>query len=205
VPLDRVLQREILRTLHLGSSARPVVERPNVDAPGIVEEFRGRGDSTMSTDHPLAKAAMLHLGQVWPRVIGFDDLLRNIGRRGDNAAETGSLLDILLAAYTAGFIELHTHAPHFALEPGPRPTASPVARLQLARGSFVASLRHTSVCIEDDLGRLLLRLMDGTRTPEMLRHDLGVHVSTQPSPVEVSATLVESKVAEAARLALLVA
>jgi methyltransferase-like protein len=205
VPLDRMLQREILRTLHLGSSARPVVERPNVDAPGIVEEFRGRGDSTMSTDHPLAKAAMLHLGQVWPRVIGFDDLLRNIGRRGDNAAETGSLLDILLAAYTAGFIELHTHAPHFALEPGPRPTASPVARLQLEHGSFVASLRHTSVCIEDDLGRLLLRLMDGTRTPEMLRHDLGIHVSAQPSPVEVSAALVESKVAEAARLALLVA
>jgi hypothetical protein len=110
------------------------------------------------------------------------------------------LLDILLAAYTAGLIELHTHAPHFALEPGPRPTASPVARLQLEHGSFVASLRHTSVCIEDDLGRLLLRLMDGTRTPEMLRDDLGIDVSAQ-----VSAALVESKVAEAARLALLVA
>jgi methyltransferase-like protein/2-polyprenyl-3-methyl-5-hydroxy-6-metoxy-1,4-benzoquinol methylase len=205
VTLDRALQREIVRTLYLGASARPVAERPNVDDPGIVEEFRGRGDSTMSTDHPLAKAAMLHLGQAWPRVIGFDELLRNIGRRGVNAAEVGSLLDILLAAYTAGLIELHTHAPHFALEPGPRPTASPVARLQLEHGSFVASLRHTSVCIEDDLGRRLLQLMDGTRTSEMLRHELAGYLSTQPSPVEVSAAVVDRKVVEAASLALLIA
>ena len=205
VTLARALQPEILRTLHLGSLARPVVEPPNVDAPGIVEEFRGRGESAMSTDHPLAKAAILHLGRIWPRVVRFDELLRNIGRGGANAVEVASLLDILLAAYTAGFIELHTHAPHFALEPGPRPTASPVARLQLEHGSFVASLRHTSVCIEDDLGRRLLKLMDGSRTPDMLRHELAVYVSAQPSPVEVSASVVERKVAEAARLALLVA
>ena len=69
----------------------------------------------------------------------------------------------------------------------------------------MASLRHTSVCIEDDLGRRLLTLMDGTRTPDMLRHELAVYVSAQPSPVEVSASVVERKVAEAARLALLVA
>ena len=43
-------------------------------------------------------------------------------------------------------------------------------------------------------------LSGSTRTPEMLRDDLGIHVSAQ-----VSAALVESKVAEAARLALLVA
>jgi SAM-dependent methyltransferase len=205
VTLDRLLQPEALRGLHFGSSARPFAERPDVDSPGVVVEFRGRGESTLSTDHPLAKAAMLHLGQVWPRLVGFDDLLRTVGRSGASAAEAGALLDILLAAYTAGLVELSTHAPHFALEPGPRPTASPVARLQVEHGSFVATLRHTSVCIEDDLGRRLLTLMDGTRTSAMLRDELGVYGSAQPSPVEVSAAIVDRKVGEAARLALLIA
>lgn len=205
VTLDRLLQPEVLRGLHFGFPARPFVERPDVDSPGVVVEFRGRGDSTLSTDHPIAKAAMLHLGQVWPRLVGFDDLLRAIGRSGASAADVGALRDILLAAYTGGLVELRTHAPHFALGPGPRPIASPVARLQLEHGPFVASLRHTSVCIEDDLGRQLLRLMDGTRTAEMLRHDLAAHVSAQASSVQVSAADVDRKIVEAARLALLIA
>lgn len=205
VPLDRLLRREALRGLSLGSAAQPAAERPDVDSPGVVVEFRGRGDSALSTDHPLAKAAMLRLGQVSPRMIGFDELLRTIGRGGASPDETGPLLDILLAAYTAGVVELSTHAPRFELSPGPRPTASPIARLQLEHGAFVASLRHTSIHIKDDLARRLLKLMDGTRTLEMLRHELEAHDLAAPSPVEVSAAVVGQKVIEAARLALLIA
>jgi methyltransferase-like protein len=201
VALDRLLRRETLRELYFGSSARPAVERPDVGSPDVVVEFHGRGDSRLATNHPLAKAAMLELGQAWPRKVSFDELLRTIARGGASVEEAGALVDILLAAYTAGLVELSTHAPHFALEPGPRPTASPVARLQLEHGSFVASLRHTSVYIEDDLGRRLLRLMDGTRTPDMLRQEL----ETPPSPVQVSPAALEKKMAEVARLALLVA
>jgi SAM-dependent methyltransferase len=205
VPLDRLLQPEVLRGLHFGFPARPFAERPDVNSPGVVVEFRGRGDSTLSTDHPLAKAAMHHLGQVWPRLVGFDDLLRAIGRSGASAADGGALRDILLAAYNAGLVELRTLAPRFTLEPGPRPIASPVARWQLEHGGFVASLRHTSVWIEDDLGRRLLTLMDGTRTAEMLRQELGAYVSAKASPVQVSAADVDRKIVEAARLALLIA
>jgi SAM-dependent methyltransferase len=205
VALDRALRPSVLRALHLGSPARPLAEHPKLDAPGVVEEFRGRGESSISTDHPLAKAAMFHLGRIWPRVADLDELLRNAGPGPASAADVEALLDILLAAYTAGVVELHTHAPRFALEPGPRPTVSPVARLQLDRGPFVASLRHTSVRIDDDLGRRLLTLMDGTRTPEMLRHELATHGPAPPAPGEVSAALIDRKVVEAARLALLIA
>jgi SAM-dependent methyltransferase len=201
VTLDRRLRRETLRGLRFASPARPTVERPDVDSPGVIVEFHGREDSRLATDHPLAKAAMLELGRAWPRQVGFEDLLRIIAPGTVTADATGALIEILLAAYTAGLVELSTYSPHFALEPGPRPTASPVARLQLEHGSFVASLRHTSVYIEDDLGRRLLRLMDGTRTPEMLRREL----EAPPSPVQVSPAALEQKMVEVARLALLVA
>ena len=201
VALDRGLRPEILRGLHFASSARPSVEHPDVGSPDVVVEFHGRGDSRLATDHPLAKAALFELGRAWPRKVGFDELVRTIARNGASVDEAGALVDILLAAYTAGLVELSTHAPHFALEPGPRPIASPVARLQLEHGFFVASLRHTSVYIEDDLGRRLLRLMDGTRTLDVLRREL----EAQTSPVQVSPAALEKKVAEVARLALLVA
>lgn len=199
VALDRMLRREALRGLHVASSARPAVERPDVDDPGVVVEFRGRGNASLSTDHPLAKSAMLRLGEAWPRPLRFDEL-RGTAWGNGTGDQSGALLDILLAAYTAGLVELATQAPSFALEPGPRPTASPVARLQLERGAFVASLRHTSVHIEDDIGRRLLKLMDGTRTPDMLRRDL----EAQVAPVEVTAAALDRKVVEVARLALLV-
>lgn len=205
VPLERTPRREVIQRLYLGSQARPVAEHPDLHSAGVVEEFRSRGEAAVSTDHPLAKAAMFHLGQAWPRAVRFGELLRNIGRAGASAGEVGPLLDILLSAYAAGLIELHTHEPHFVLEPGPRPTVSPVARLQLERGHFVASLRHTSVYIEDELGRRLLRLMDGTRTTDALRHEIGAHRAAQPEATEVSAAAVERKIAEVARLALFTA
>ena len=175
----------------------------------------------MSTDYPLAKAAVFSLGQVWPRVVGFDDLLRGAraqlgGGAAIPGAEASTLLDILLAAYAAGLIELSTHAPRFVLEPGSTPTASPVARLQLERGPFVTTLRHTSVCIEDDLGRHLLRLMDGTRSREMLLREMTRLISTVgprdtlhgtegSAGGELTVAGIERKIREAARLALLMA
>jgi SAM-dependent methyltransferase len=202
VELDRALRRDVLRDLYLGSHVRPVAEPLGVEPPEAVAEFRGRGDATMATDHPQAKRAMLHLGRIWPRVVKFDTLLRNIGSGSDDGAPISALLDILLAAYAAGLIELGTHAPRFALEPGPKPTTSPVARLQLERGPFVASLRHTSVCVEDELGRRLLMLSDGTRTMDMLCWDL---IRARSDLGEVSPATVEAKLLEAARLALLIA
>ena len=161
----------------------------------------------MSTDYPLAKAALFHLGRVWPRLVGFDDLLGDTrarlgARSGIPGTDASALVDILLATYAAGLIELSTHAPRFVLEPGPTPTTSPVARLQLERGPFVATLRHTSVRIEDDLGRQLLRLMDGSRTREALLREMRPQIA---SPVDIVAADLDRKIAEVARLVLFVA
>jgi hypothetical protein len=207
VSLDRGLRREVIRGMQVRSEARPASEHPEIASPSVVEEFRGPRGAAMSTNYPLAKAAMVHLAHVGPRSVGFDDLLGAAraqlgGSSGLGGKDAGALVDILLAAYSAGVIELSTHVSRFVLEPGPTPTISPVARLQLERGPLVATLRHTSVRIDDDLGCQLLRLMDGSRTREALLREMKAHLA---SSVEIAPADLDRKIAEVARLALFVA
>ena len=75
-----------------------------------------------------------------------------------------------------------------------RPVASEVARLDLREGTQAATLTHGIVEIDDDTGRRLVGLLDGTRDLETLAAELGVGVAA-----------VESSLARLARLPLLVA
>ena len=59
----------------MASSARPVFEEPVVDSK-VVEMFQGDKTATMSTNHPLTKAALSQLGKIWPRSLQFNDLLK---------------------------------------------------------------------------------------------------------------------------------
>ena len=53
-----------------------------------------------------------------------------------------------------------------------RPEASPLARHQARSGQLVTNLRHASVRLEDDLGRRLVVLLDGTRDHVQLLDEL---------------------------------
>jgi hypothetical protein len=83
-----------------------------------------------------------------------------------------ALCDALLRSYAGNLVQLHRYPPSFALEAGERPTASPLARLQARSGPVVTNLRHTSVRLEDDLGRHLITLLDGTRDRATLLTEL---------------------------------
>jgi hypothetical protein len=56
--------------------------------------------------------------------------------------------------------------------PGDRPRASALARHQARSGHLVTNLRHAAVRIEDDLGRRLVTLLDGSRDHAALTTDL---------------------------------
>ena len=64
------------------------------------------------------------------------------------------------------------------MEVNERPMASPLARFQVAHGFTVANLRQVNVEIEDEIGRQLLRLLDGTRDRESLLQDLTTAISS---------------------------
>jgi len=84
-------------------------------------------------------------------------------------------------------------APDFVVEVSERPLASPLARFQVERGLPVANLRHVEVEIEDEIGRELLKLLDGTRNPDALLDDLTAVVSSKKLLLTKESTRVEKE------------
>jgi hypothetical protein len=126
----------------------------------------------MTTNHPISKAALHELGGQWPQGLHFPELLTRARSRistADSALSNSSegdahvLAGVLVGAYAAGLAELHAHPLPFVRHVSARPLASPLARQQLREGTIVTNLRHTNVRMDDERGRDLLILLDGTR------------------------------------------
>ncbi len=182
---ERVLNREIgpeqIMGFSVASQARPVSPNPDLGSPAL-EAFRGPRGAAMQTDHALSKAAMVCLGEAWPRPMPFEELTARAhaclcrlpaaaGIHDDPEARI--LAGVLLGAYSAGLIELHAYVPYFVLEPGDRPTVSRLARWQIEHGrSLLSSLNHAAVKVEDPMGAALIRLLDGSRDRAALIRDL---------------------------------
>jgi hypothetical protein len=160
----------------------------------------------MSTNHPLAKAAMLHLGRVWPRSVPFPELLQiaralserdEAGEGAPLADDSAWLSDSILKLYVARLVELHLHAPAFASEVSERPLGSALARAQIQNGHSVSNLLYGSVEIDDETARRLLSLLDGTRDREQLLAELRAD--------SITAEQLELNLKKLAKLALLAA
>jgi SAM-dependent methyltransferase len=127
--------------------------------------FEGPSGSTLSTDNPVVVAALERAAAAWPAALWVRDLIAP-------GADGAALCDALLRAYAANLVMLHAHPPALTTTPGNRPRTSALARYQVGAGDLVTNLRHVSVRIEDDLGRRLLALLDGTRDRDALAADL---------------------------------
>jgi SAM-dependent methyltransferase len=193
--LDRPTRPERLRSLWAASKA---VASNTPDGPTGAVEFRGEKGAAAKTVHPLAIAALACLGSAWPRRLAFPDLLREARAATATAApadqDAAALADILWHTARCGLVELHACPGRFAPQPGERPEASATARLELRDGPTAATLDHGVVEIEDEIGRRLVRLLDGSRDRAALAAELQVPLSA-----------LEGKLLHLARLPLLVA
>jgi len=220
-PVDRRVDARRLTNFHLASQARPVSPQPELHA-GAVEEFRGPRGAKLQTDHSLAKAALLHLGEAWPRAIGWGELTgvarASIGGEIAVADEDEFILaEIMLAAAKSGLIQLHVYSPQFVTGVSDRPVASRLARMQAGWSRTVTNLLHKNVEVDDDLGLLLLRLLDGTRDRAALCDEMlafiernggftradGSVVSDQREMRDMVANAIEANLQKIARMALL--
>jgi SAM-dependent methyltransferase len=130
--------------------------------------FEGPTGATMTTDHPLVSAALEHVARSWPAAIPVRELVPDGASDADRAAVRGAVLQ----CYAANLVQLHSTPPPLTTSPGERPEASPLARHQARSGQLVTNLRHTTVRLEDDLGRRLVVLLDGTRDRAGLLEEL---------------------------------
>jgi hypothetical protein len=126
--------------------------------------------ATLTTNHPLFKAAILELAESRPRMLPFEVLLARIQERlrprlaepfPDEVARE-YLCDALRRAFSVDLVALSVRPPRFAADPGARPTASPLARLQAAQGRRITNIAGRGV-EPDALDRLVLGLLDGGR------------------------------------------
>lgn len=164
VPLQRKLDPAQVAAFYLASRAKPVSAQPDI-ASVSVEKFRGPDEATLSTDHPVSKAVLLHLTEIWPQMLPFNTLLEAaydyLDKEPDEAGLDRHVLgSTLLTAYgySENLMELHLHAPAFVVEVSDHPVASPVARWQAKHGARVTNLRHERVNLNPLEGFILERL-----------------------------------------------
>ncbi len=181
IVLNRTLRPDCLTSLHIASQVQPTSPDLPVNSTEVVE-FHGSQKTSLSTAHPLTKAALSHLAQVWPQAISFDALVTE-ARAILEATEAGAkqeteaksedipssddvqtLVINLLTAYnhSMNLVSFHTHQPRFVLEISERPVASATARYQAQNNLPITNLYHQRV----DMGqfpRQLLVYLDGQR------------------------------------------
>ena len=175
VTIDRRLPAEQLEQYLIASSAEAI--NAEVDLrPGVIEEFTRGKQARLSTDFPLAKAALLALRQAFPRRLTFTEVAQAAQLRLAQAAQQQQytvgemdgedvqvLREILFAAYLSGLLKLSTYQPSLVTEISATPEVFPLARWQSEQGNVVTNLIHQSIEIEDPLVLQSVRLLDGTR------------------------------------------
>lgn len=168
--VSRRLRPDVAQRLYAASNARPASAQPDIRSIAV-EEFSSPEGLKFATDHPVTKAALVHLESVWPQAIPFAELLDRAYERlgqGSVAANVRAQDEQLLSAnllkgftYSGRLIELHTYAPQFALTPSERPVASPWARYQAQTNSELTNLCHVRVELKG-IAQYLLSHLDGT-------------------------------------------
>ena len=178
VRLERDIAPERVYAMHVAGELRAASPKPDFLS-DTAEVFLGPKDAEIETARALIKVAFAKLGSLWPQCLSFRELLAHSvsalgrGSADEVAGDTANLAEALIHAHAAGFIEFRTRHANFTTEPGERPRASALARLQFLQGDRAPSLRHCLVEIRDAVGKAFVQLMDGTRDRAALLAELG--------------------------------
>jgi 2-polyprenyl-3-methyl-5-hydroxy-6-metoxy-1,4-benzoquinol methylase len=150
-PISRVPRPEHIAGLHVSSFARP--------KEGVRFEC---GALAFDLNDPPLVAALARLAAAWPATLPMGGLMPDPARQ---------IALVRLAGM--GALELHGAPSNFRMTAGDRPAASPMARLQAARGDGrLTTLRHTMMNVDDDFTRGFIAGLDGARTRQELARDL---------------------------------
>ncbi|CAK0743347.1 Methyltransferase [Gammaproteobacteria bacterium] len=178
-PLIRDLDLDRLREFSISVLLLPV---QGADLTRIVtEDFATPDGIRFGVTHPLTKAALLYLAEVYPDAVAYPVLEEAAVRRatlaGTNDWNVEQLIGELFSLYAHRAIRLTLTPETFYHGLSLRPRAHALARAQAAaRLGHLATVRHTTLEI-DSLAAQLVQLMDGTRTMDELVADVGMYLA----------------------------
>lgn len=217
VPLRQTVDPQCLTKFSLAGFIAPATNDVDLGADSETQ-FKTRAGATLSTNHPLAKAALLCLARCWPEAIGFarladqaTELLERAGRAPAAAApqDPTDLALMFSQAFWAGHIDLYLCPPPLTSRVSERPEVSRLARKQAETAAVVTNLQHGVVALEDPIVLAFLPLVDGTRDIQQLTGELIAVLASrngvdQQSGGEISPATVAGNLQRLASLALLI-
>ncbi len=175
VELTRSLQPELLQGMYLSAQLKP--QTPDVDprSPELAR-FTAANDLRISTAVGFIKAALVHLGEIWPNYISFEDLIAASCERLEagsslSADEIRRLQDNLMQCCAGGIAAVNAGPQSFTTTVSDKPQASPLARWQAQRGDVATNRKHEAVRLEQ-FERHLLPLVDGQRDAGQLLDEM---------------------------------
>ena len=139
-----------LDRLHLSAPVARVDGEPG--------RWRAVDGPTVAVAPPAPDAALAALGAAWPGRLTLAQLAAAAGGGND-----GEVAQLARDGIARGLIQVAAAPAPFTTSVGPRPVASPLARVQAAAGNRVASLDHRPVRIDDRATAAFLAALDGTR------------------------------------------
>ena len=180
IELDSEPSVDLLDKLFLSSTLRPVEHIDDI-ASNKIEKFRSTKGQQMQIDHPLTKAALTHLGEIWGASIATTELLQaakeklvaagSLDENWEQQFETTRAI-LLQVALGSDMIELHSYSPEASTKPSYKPKVNRLARWQLRDANNVITLLHKDLKLSDQTSRRLLELMDGSRSQVELEREL---------------------------------
>lgn len=182
IELNRQITPEILDKFMVSSALQPVAENAEITSTKAVK-FVGAKGVGLEIDHPLTKAALVHLGKIWGRAIAFSELLEIAKKMAGNIAdfekESATMRAIFYQVFSnTDFIELHLFQPQANTEAGEKPKINNLSRLQMQQANNVSTLLNLDLQIDDAISRRLLELMDGTRNKQQLLAEISSFIET---------------------------
>lgn len=214
IAVDRNPSPDVVRKFFIASKVKS--ESPDTDpASDETVKFSGSEDSGFEINHPLTKAALISLGNIWVRSLTFDELLHECCLALDKSRddlpqeEIARLSSYLLQLFQAGFVKFHSVRPQFSTVANEIPKVSDFARWQIQRGSeSVTTLTGLSLKPEYDAVRVLISLLDGTRDRQALAkamlEKLDVPESEKAGAKQQMPELIESNLVKLAQSGLLI-
>ncbi len=176
VELNRQISPPILRDFYISSPLRPLDENPNLTE-RKVEKFVGRKNAGVEIDHPLTKAALVYLNQIFANYTDFDELatearkiLEENGFQTDDWEKEKDILNQIFwqMYFSTGLVEINVKRHQISTNAGEKPKINRLAAWQIKRGNALSTFLGTSIKIDDEISHHLIELMNGTRNRDEL-------------------------------------